>query len=152
MMAALWPLGAGLLFACGLALSGMTQPAKVRGFLDVTGHWDPTLAFVMAGAVTVYALAERAARRRRAPWLGGAFPGRPSSLIDRRLIGGAALFGVGWGLSGFCPGPALVDFGAGAAAAWWFVPAMIAGMLAYEWLAPRARQPSCGDLEMSSPE
>jgi len=151
-MAALWPLGAGLLFACGLALSGMTHPAKVRGFLDVTGHWDPTLAFVMAGAVSVYFVAQRAARRRPAPWLGGAFPGALSSVIDKRLLGGAALFGVGWGVCGFCPGPALVDFGAGAAAAWWFVPAMLGGMLAYEWFSSRARQQTCGELEISSPD
>jgi uncharacterized membrane protein YedE/YeeE len=86
----------------------------------------------MAGALSVYFVADRLVQRRRSPWLGGQFPARPSPLIDVRLVGGAALFGIGWGASGFCPGPALVDLGAGAPAAIWFVPGMILGMLAFD--------------------
>jgi uncharacterized membrane protein YedE/YeeE len=147
MITALWPLGAGLLFAIGLTVSGMTQPAKIRAFLDVGGHWDPSLALVMGGAVGVYIVARRWARRRRTPWLGGTFPVLAATAIDRRLVAGAAIFGVGWGLSGFCPGPALVGFGAGAPAAWWFVPGMVVGMLAYDRLtrfALQSRSQDCG--------
>jgi uncharacterized protein len=129
---------AGCLFAVGLALSGMTQPAKVSGFLDVAGAWDPSLAWVMAGAVTVYFAADRVARRRARPLYAEAFPARPPTRIDARLIGGAALFGVGWGLSGFCPGPALVSVGAGLLAALWFVPAMLVGMALQRLVPPRA--------------
>ena len=130
---------AGLLFASGLALSGMTHPAKVLAFLDVTGAWDPRLAFVMGGAVLVYFAADRWARRRRRPLFAAAFPPPPSSRIDARLLGGAAIFGVGWGLSGFCPGPAIVSVGAGVSAALWFVPAMLAGMALHRLVARRDR-------------
>ncbi len=129
---------AGFLFALGLAISGMTQPAKVSGFLDFAGAWDPSLAFVMAGAVGVYFAADRFARRARRPLFAEHFPPRPPARVDGRLVAGAALFGVGWGLSGFCPGPALVSVGAGARAALWFVPAMVAGMWIFKQL-DRAR-------------
>ena len=130
--------GAGFLFAVGLALSGMTHPAKVSAFLDVAGAWDPSLAWVMGGAVAVYFAANRFARRRARPLHAAAFPPRPPTRIDARLIGGAAIFGVGWGLSGFCPGPALVSVGAGVSAALWFVPAMLAGMALQRLMPPRA--------------
>jgi uncharacterized membrane protein YedE/YeeE len=139
---ALFSVAAGVVFAVGLTLSGMTRPDKIRGFLDVAGgHWDPSLAFVMAGALAVYFVADRWLRRQRGPWLGGQFPPPPPRAIDARLVGGAALFGVGWGVSGFCPGPALVDLGAGAPAAWWFVPGLVAGMLLYDRLTRAA--PGC---------
>jgi uncharacterized membrane protein YedE/YeeE len=121
-------LAAGIVFAAGLAISGMTSPAKVSGFLDVAGRWDPSLALVMLGAVAVYFVAARLAQRRAQPILGGEFL-RAGGAVDARLVTGAALFGVGWGLSGFCPGPAIVALGAGARAALWFVPAMVAGMI-----------------------
>jgi uncharacterized protein len=129
----------GLLFSVGLSLSGMTIPAKVIGFLDLAGDWDPTLAFVMAGGVSVFAIAWRAARRLRAPVLAPAFPPPFQEAIDRRLIAGAILFGVGWGLVGLCPGPALVAAGAGVASAAVFVAAMAAGMLLHHLVA-RSRE------------
>jgi uncharacterized membrane protein YedE/YeeE len=122
---------AGLVFALGLTLSGMTEPAKVSGFLDVAGHWDPSLALVMIGAVGVYFVANRIAQKRAKPIFAAEFPERASPAVDGRLVAGAVIFGVGWGLSGFCPGPALVSVGAGAGAALWFVPSMIAGMALY---------------------
>jgi uncharacterized membrane protein YedE/YeeE len=137
---------AGFVFAVGLALSGMTQPAKVSGFLDVAGAWDPSLAWVMGGAVAVYFAADRLARGWARPRFAAKFPARPSPRSDARLIAGAAIFGVGWGLSGFCPGPALVSVGAGVGAALWFVPAMLAGMALQRLLAPRpAATPGEGD-------
>ena len=129
---------AGFIFAAGLTLSGMTQPAKVSAFLDVAGAWDPSLAWVMGGAVAVYAAADRVARRRARPLFAATFPARPARSIDAPLIVGAALFGVGWGLSGFCPGPALVAVGAGVTSALWFVPAMLAGVALQRLLVPRS--------------
>jgi uncharacterized membrane protein YedE/YeeE len=123
------PLAAGLLFAVGLAVSGMTQPSKVIAFLDFAGAWDPSLAFVMVGAIGVYLLVHRGlVLRRERPIYARRFSVPTTSAIDARLITGAAIFGVGWGLSGFCPGPALVSFGAGIGAALWFVPGVLAGM------------------------
>jgi uncharacterized membrane protein YedE/YeeE len=120
----------GLLFALGLALSGMTQPARVLGFLDVTGAWDPSLAFVMLGALAVYAPAQRLITHRRArPLQAATFELPATSPIDATLIAGAAVFGVGWGLAGFCPGPALVASAAGAHEAAWTSLGMLAGML-----------------------
>ena len=119
---------AGALFAIGLAVGGMTVPAKVTGFLDVGGAWDPTLAFVMAGAIAVYAPVARIARRRRRPLVSERFHWPTPRAIDARLIGGAVIFGVGWGLSGYCPGPALTSIGSGAASAIVFVAAMIASI------------------------
>jgi len=125
-------IGSGALFALGLAVSGMTQPAKVVGFLDVSGDWDPSLAFVMLGAVGVYLSVYRGlVARRAAPLYADRFSIPTGSQIDARLLGGAAIFGVGWGLSGFCPGPALVSLGAGTPSALWFVPAAVIGMLVY---------------------
>jgi uncharacterized membrane protein YedE/YeeE len=121
----------GALFGLGLIVSDMINPARVLGFLDVAGAWDSTLAFVMAGALMPMALAWRLAARRRAPLAGGSFPGPASLLIDRRLLGGAALFGAGWGLVGFCPGPALAAFGTGSLGAFIFTVAMVGGMLGY---------------------
>ena len=99
----------GVVFAFGLGLAGMTQPTKVIGFLDLTGHWDPTLAFVMGGAVAVSLVLFPLILRRSAPVLGERFALPEKKDLDLRLLGGAALFGVGWGLSGYCPGPALVS-------------------------------------------
>ncbi len=117
----------GILMSLGLIFSGMVNPAKVIGFLDVLGHFDPTLAFVMAGALAVAAVGFRLARRS-SPLLGGNFDLPKKSEIDLRLLLGAALFGVGWGLAGFCPGPALVGLGLGLSEAGVFVPAMVLGM------------------------
>ncbi|MBZ4394512.1 DUF6691 family protein [Myxococcus faecalis] len=119
---------AGLLFALGLGLGGMTDPAKVVGFLDVAGAWDPSLAFVMAGALGAYALARGLILRRAAPVLADAFPKAPSASVDGRLVAGAVLFGVGWGLSGYCPGPALVVLPVGGLTVALFVVGMVAGM------------------------
>jgi uncharacterized membrane protein YedE/YeeE len=125
----------GALFALGLGMGGMTQPAKVIGFLDVAGPWDPSLAFVMLGAVGVYGIAFPLIRRRARPALSSAFsiPGRRD--VDARLIGGAALFGVGWGLAGYCPGPGIVSLVTGATPVVVFVSAMLVGMRAADGLA-----------------
>ena len=119
---------AGALFAIGLTVGGMTIPAKVTGFLDVGGAWDPQLAFVMAGAIAVYASLLRLIRRRAAPVLADRFHWPTDRTIDPRLVGGAAIFGVGWGLSGYCPGPALASLVGGASSAIVFVVAMIGGI------------------------
>jgi len=118
-------LAAGGLFGTGLAVSGMTDPARVIGFLDVFGAWDPALLFVMAGAVGVYGLGMVILRR----FDGLKLPSAGSSPIDYRLVIGSAIFGVGWGLGGFCPGPALANLGALRIEALLFVPAMATGML-----------------------
>jgi uncharacterized membrane protein YedE/YeeE len=118
---------AGGLFGAGLAISGMTDPARVIGFLDLFGAWDPALLFVMAGAVGVYGLGMLLLRRFASQSLKR--PLASSSPIDRRLVIGAAIFGVGWGLGGFCPGPALANLAAVRAEALLFVPAMAIGML-----------------------
>lgn len=101
--------GAGLLFAIGLGIAGMTNPAKVLGFLDLGGDWDPSLLLVMGAAVPVHAVAWWILRRRGGPLLGGPVPRRPAPIFDARLLGGSALFGVGWGLAGVCPGPGVVS-------------------------------------------
>ena len=121
---------AGVLFALGLALSGMTQPKAVIGFLDFFGRWNPSLAFVMVGAIGVYALGRRLVLRRPAPLYDTRFhPPVPAPIFTPRLVGGSALFGIGWGLAGYCPGPSLVALGTGAPAAIVFVCAMIVGTL-----------------------
>jgi len=131
-------LASGLVFGLGLIASGMTDPAKVKGFLDVAGAWDPSLALVMGGAIAVGVFAFAAAKRRARSWTGDAMEVPNDTRIDARLIGGGVLFGIGWGIAGFCPGPALVALGSGLGAAWIFVPAMLAGMLIHDrWLAPR---------------
>ncbi len=122
----------GLLFGLGLILSGMTDPGKVLGFLDLAGAWDPSLAFVMGGAIAVGFFAFAAARQRTAAFLGGAMHLPTASAIDRRLVVGSLVFGAGWGLAGFCPGPALVSAGAGHWQAWLFTAAMLAGMALHE--------------------
>ena len=133
---------AGLLFGLGLTVSDMIDPARVRAFLDLaSGAWDPTLAFVMGGAMLPMILAWQVARRRPAPVCGASFPGRTSAGIDARLIGGAALFGLGWGLVGFCPGPAVSAIGLGGWPVWLFVAAMAAGM-ALESRLPRGLRPA----------
>lgn len=132
---------AGAMFGAGLLLSGMTRPDKVLGFLDVTGRWDPSLAFVMIGAIGVHAVAYRLIRLRPSPLLDARFHWPPDSGVDRRLLAGAAVFGIGWGLAGFCPGPALVAAATGATSALVFVAAMLAGMLAHHSVrAPRLSQ------------
>jgi uncharacterized protein len=124
----------GLLFGVGLVVSGMSDPFKVIGFLDVTGMWDPSLAFVMAGAVLVGLVAYRLAERRTESLLGGPLHFPAARGIDAPLVLGSAAFGIGWGLAGFCPGPALVALGAGYGKAAAFVAAMVAGMALYELL------------------
>lgn len=124
-------LAAGLVFGIGLILSGMTDPGKVIGFLDVAGRWDPSLALVMGGAVLVGFFAFRVAGRRGKTFLGGALHLPERRDIDIRLVGGSLLFGIGWGLAGFCPGPALVSLASGQQPAAIFVAAMLGGMLLY---------------------
>jgi uncharacterized membrane protein YedE/YeeE len=117
----------GAIFAVGLGISGMTQPAKVIGFLDLFGSWDPTLMFVMIGAMVMYFVFYRVVRGH-APILSEHFRIPTSRQIDKRLVTGAAMFGVGWGLAGFCPGPGLASIGNGAPSVLIFVGAMVAGM------------------------
>jgi len=131
---------AGLVFGLGLILSGMADPAKVLGFLDLAGAWDPSLAFVMAGAIAVGTLAFGIARRRELSLLGAQMRLPSARHIDRRLVGGSLVFGIGWGLAGFCPGPALVGLGMGEPRAVLFVAAMLAGMGLFE-LFERLRLP-----------
>lgn len=122
----------GLIFGVGLILAGMTDPSKVIGFLDVAGLWDPSLAFVMGGAILVGVVAFRFARKRTTAFLGGAMRMPTRDDIDRRLVLGSLAFGVGWGMAGFCPGPALTALGTGNGKALIFVLAMIAGMALFE--------------------
>jgi uncharacterized membrane protein YedE/YeeE len=130
----------GLLFGIGLLVSGMTDPAKVQGFLDLAGAWDPSLAFVMGGAILVGIGAFAVAKRRTSNFLGGAMHLPTARDIDRRLVVGSLLFGAGWGLAGFCPGPGLVAMGAGEPKAAIFVAAMVGGMLLFEVIDRRARR------------
>lgn len=130
-MSALGAFLAGLVFGVGLIVSGMTDPGKVIGFLDIAGNWDPSLAFVMGGAVLVGFFAFSFAGRRGRSFLGGAMELPQRRDIDARLVGGSVVFGIGWGLAGFCPGPALVSFGSGQDKAAVFVASMLLGMLAY---------------------
>jgi uncharacterized membrane protein YedE/YeeE len=127
----------GLVFGLGLIVSGMADPAKVLSFLDLAGHWDPSLAFVMAGAIVVGLVAFALASRRTVSLLGAEMKLPTSRKIDRRLVAGSTLFGIGWGIAGFCPGPALTALGMGEAKAVVFVVAMLAGMLLYELLERR---------------
>lgn len=130
---------AGLVFGLGLILSGMADPAKVLGFLDLAGAWDPSLALVMGGAIAVGLPAFALARRRSQSLLGTPMRLPTVRRIDRRLVGGSLLFGIGWGIAGFCPGPALVALGMGKAQALVFVVAMLAGMGLFELLERRRR-------------
>lgn len=131
-MATILALFAGLLFGIGLIVSGMANPAKVQSFLDLAGPWDPSLAFVMMGAIAIGALAFRLARRRQLSFLGLPLQWPANTQVTLRLLLGSAAFGVGWGLAGFCPGPALVALGAGYAKAGGFVAAMVLGMLVFD--------------------
>lgn len=137
-MALLVAFASGSLFALGLAISGMTQPGKVIGFLNVLGPWDASLAFVMAGAIAVYAPVARWMSRRDDALLGSPVRLPSSTSIDGRLVAGSALFGLGWGLAGYCPGPALTSAATGASSALVFVPAMLLGM-ALHGMLQRAR-------------
>ncbi|MEQ5788716.1 YeeE/YedE family protein [Erythrobacter sp. NFXS35] len=119
----------GTIFGAGLALGGMTDPARVRGFLDIFGNWDPTLAFVMGGAVIVMALAWAMQRRMLRPVFGEGFALPDRSDITLRLVGGSALFGIGWGIAGLCPGPGFAAIAIAPPSAAIFVAAMLAGML-----------------------
>ena len=130
-MSILFAFSAGLVFGVGLIVSGMADPGKVIGFLDVAGRWDPSLAFVMGGAILVGFFAFRLAGRRGRTFLGGALHLPTRRDIDLRLLAGSVVFGIGWGLAGFCPGPALVSFASGVDQAAVFVLAMLGGMLAY---------------------
>ena len=123
----------GLLFGIGLIVSGMTDPGKVIGFLDLAGAWDPSLALVMGGAILVGVFAFALAKKRTTTFLGGALHLPGSRDIDKRLLAGSLLFGAGWGLAGFCPGPAIVSLGGGEPKAAVFVLAMLAGMAIFEW-------------------
>jgi hypothetical protein len=123
----------GLLFGLGLLLSGMTDPGKVIGFLDLFGQWDPSLGFVMGGAILVGFFAFAFAKKRTRSFLGDALTLPTSNIIDRRLVIGSLLFGAGWGLAGFCPGPALVSMAAGQEKALIFVAAMVLGMTIFEF-------------------
>lgn len=133
-MLALTSLLAGLVFGFGLILSGMANPAKVLGFLDLFGRWDPSLGLVMGGAVAVASVAFFLARKRTVSLLGATMKLPKATHIDRRLVGGGLLFGMGWGIAGFCPGPALVALGMGEGKAVVFVLAMLVGMGVFEIL------------------
>jgi uncharacterized membrane protein YedE/YeeE len=132
-------LAAGILFGLGLALAQMIDPLKVLAFLDVSGRWDPSLMFVMGGAVLVAGVGFRLVLRRPRPLLDGRFRLPAELPLDRRLMAGAAIFGVGWGLAGYCPGPAIATLGLGNPESWWFVPAMLVGAGLERWQSRRAR-------------
>jgi len=137
-MSALIAFASGLIFGIGLIASGMTDPAKIQNFLDLAGAWDPSLVLVMGGAIAVAVVGFTVARRRTRSWTGEAMELPDLQAIDRRLVGGGVLFGIGWGIGGFCPGSALVALARG----WWpaalFVAAMLAGMAIHDrWLAAR---------------
>lgn len=139
----------GLLFGWGLLLSGMTDPGKVQGFLDLFGTWDPSLAFVMGGAIAVGVFAFALARRRTRTFLGGGLHLPTSRDIDKPLVVGALIFGAGWGLAGFCPGPGVVAMAAGETKALVFVAAMLAGMFGFQLLDRAGRRPPHGDEELA---
>lgn len=130
----LFALLAGGLFGAGLFVSGMTETDKVQGWLDVFGQWDPTLAFVMGGAIVPMLFAWWYTNGR-APVLGGHFPAKPEAKLGRNLILGSTLFGMGWGLAGLCPGPSIASLSYGGWSHWVFFAAMVTGM----WIAPRVR-------------
>ena len=136
-MPALTALLSGLIFGLGLIVSGMVNPTKVLGFLDITSAWDPSLAFVMAGAILIAAPAFRLAKQRTVSLMGAEMKLPVSGQIDRRLVLGSLLFGTGWGIAGFCPGPGLVALAMGQAKAVVFVIAMLAGMSVFELIEQR---------------
>ena len=135
----LFALASGLVFGLGLIASGMTDPAKVKGFLDLFGAWDPSLGFVMGGAIAVGVFAFAAARRRSRSWTGDPMEIPNNRVIDHRLVLGGVLFGIGWGIGGFCPGPALVMTGSGLGSAAEFVGAMLLGMVIHDRVFAKAR-------------
>ena len=128
---------AGLLFGFGLLISGMTDPVKVQGFLDVFGAWDISLALVMGGGLMVAIVGVQLAKRQQTSWIGSLIEMPSKTVINKQLIIGAMLFGIGWGLVGICPGPGIVLLGTGQWQAYVFIPAMIVGMLVYQWLEPK---------------
>ena len=128
----------GLLFGIGLLASGMTDPAKVKGFLDLFGLWDPSLALVMGGAIAVGLIGFTLASRRTNSWSGEPIDLPKSTVVDRRLVLGGILFGVGWGIAGYCPGPGIVAASAGSLAAGVFVVAMLAGMTIHDRLIAKS--------------
>lgn len=140
---------AGVVFSLGLGLAGMTDPANVQGFLDFTGNWRPALAFVMGGAILVHATARWLVLRRKAPVLEPAFSVPGPAPVDARLLAGSALFGVGWGLGGYCPGPAFTSLAAGTVDALTFVAAMLMGMWLFAALE-RRREPRSAPAECGS--
>ena len=142
---------AGLTFAMGLGISGMTQPAKVIAFLDVAGAWDPSLAFVMLGAIGVHLIFARRVHSAAVPRFAPAFSLPLTKGIDLRLLLGASLFGVGWGIAGFCPGPAVVSVVTLAPTALAFVAAMLVGMAAYALVFERARRNAPSADEEAAP-
>jgi uncharacterized protein len=137
-MAILFSLLSGLIFGVGLIISGMTNPSKILGFLDITGKWDPSLAFVMGGALAVGFFAFKLADKQTISLLGLDMKLPKAHHIDRRLVIGSTLFGIGWGIAGFCPGPAVVSLGMGETKAIIFVAAMLSGMGIFELLERRA--------------
>ena len=128
---------AGLLFGFGLLISGMTDPVKVQGFLDVFGAWDISLALVMGGGLVVAIVGVQLAKRQQTSWIGSLIEMPTKTTIDKKLLIGAMLFGIGWGLVGICPGPGIVMLGTGQWQAYVFIPAMIVGMLVYQLLEPK---------------
>ncbi|WP_351118915.1 DUF6691 family protein [Psychrobacter sp. SMN/5/1215-MNA-CIBAN-0208] len=128
---------AGLLFGFGLLVSGMTDPVKVQGFLDVFGAWDISLALVMGGGLAVAIVGVQLAKRQQTSWIGTSIDMPSKTVINKKLLIGAMLFGIGWGLVGICPGPGIVLLGTGQWQAYVFIPAMIIGMLVYQWLEPK---------------
>ena len=134
----IFSIASGLIFGLGLILGGMSDPAKVKAFLDLFGNWDPSLAFVMGGAIAVGVFAFAAGKKRGTSWTGERMEIPTSKVIDTRLIVGGVLFGTGWGIGGFCPGPALVALGSGLMPAAAFIAAMLAGMVVHDrFLAKR---------------
>ena len=131
---------AGLIFSAGLIVSGMANPAKVLGFLDIAGNWDPSLMFVMDGAIAVGSIGFAFARRLKRSLLDAPMSLPGATRIDRRLLAGSAVFGAGWGLAGFCPGPALVSAGSGEFKAMLFVIAMLVGMKIFALIEQRTAQ------------
>lgn len=132
---------AGAIFGLGLAVSGMTNPDKVLNFLDVAGHWDPSLALVMGAALAVATPGFAWLRRRGCTLDGDALPAQPGTRLDRRLLAGSALFGIGWGLAGYCPGPALANLAHGGSDAIVFVVAMLVGSQLARFLFPSEKRP-----------
>ena len=148
-MATFFAFVAGLVFGLGLIVAGMVNPAKILGFLDLAGKWDPSLALVMTGAIAVGLVAFALARRRTVSALGLPMQLPTTSILDARLVGGSLVFGIGWGLAGFCPGPAIVAIGAGYAKAVVFAVAMLLGMGAFELIQRGLTRPGLTSLERS---